>query len=201
LFGQKRNSVRKWAIYSLLNLFYAVLNQKYDSYSIDSMQSHNKLYSILDLLEDSKDNNYVQTELLIKNLILDFRNKDEQKSVASISLLLFIFSHMPKHFFLNLRDEEISKMIEDLTSLFQHYSLTVKIKCLAIITIFLIRDYKAFYFMIDYPKFLACLDREIEKIEKKTFSENPGQKLKGNTLNIPNNRSGSSQRPPSSQCL
>lgn len=182
LFGQKRNSVRKWAIYSLLNLFYAVLNQKYNSYSIDSVQSHNQLYSILDLLEDSKDNSYVQTELLIKNLILDFRNKDEQKSIASISLLLFIFSHMPKNFFMNLRDEEISKMIEDLTSLFQHYSLSVKIKCLAIITIFLIRDYKAFYFMIDFPKFLTCLDREIEKIEKKTFSENPSHKLKGKSI-------------------
>lgn len=171
VFGDRRSPARLWAIYCLLNLLYSVLHTRVEAaglYDPASLRRKEGVYSVLYLLEDAHDANFAQTELLIKSLISDFKDRDEQVRLASITLLLFVFSNIPKEFFENIEEDDLSQLIKDLANLFEHASSRVKTKCLGIITIFVMRDFKALYYLLDYPKLLGCFDRDMDKIEVKT---------------------------------
>lgn len=171
IFGNRTSPSRLWSIYCLLNLLYSVLQSRVEVaglYDMSSLRKKDGVYSILYLLEDNPDSNFTQTEMLIKSLISDFKDRDEQVRLASITLLLFVFSNIPKEFFENIEEEDLSQLIRDLANLFEHASMRVKTKCLGIITIFVMRDFKALYYLLDYPKLLNCFDRDLDKIEIKT---------------------------------
>ena len=171
IFGNRKSSSRVWATYCLLNLLYAVLQNRVEIaglYDMASLRKKDGVYSILYLLEDNPDSNFTQTEMLIKSLISDFKDRDEQVRLASMTLLLFVFSNIPKEFFENIEEVDLSQLIKDLANLFEHASVRVKTKCLGIITVFVMRDFKALYYLLDYPKLLNCFDRDLDKIEIKT---------------------------------
>jgi len=171
IFGNRNSPSRLWSIYSLLNLIYAVLQTRVEMcgmYDTNSLRQKDGVYSILYLLEDNQDSNFTQTEMLIKSLISDFKDRDEQVRLASMTLLLLIFSNIPKEYFENIEEIDLSQFIKDLANLFEHASIRVKTKCLGIITIFVMRDFKALYYLLDYPKLLSCFDRDLDKVEIKT---------------------------------
>jgi serine/threonine protein kinase/uncharacterized protein YktA (UPF0223 family) len=171
IFGNRHSSSRLWATYCMLNLLYSVLQKKVEVGGIQDIASlHRKegVYNILYLLENNNDSSFTQTEMLIKSLISDFKDRDEQVRLASMTLLLFIFSNIPKEFFTNLEEHDLSQLIKDLANLFEHAGVRVKTKCLGIITVFVMRDFKSLYYLLDYPKLLTCFDRDLDRIEIKT---------------------------------
>lgn len=183
VFGHRKSSARGWATYCLLNLMYSVLQDRVEfsgMYNTALLRNKAGVYSVLNLLEENSDSTFTQTELLIKSLISDFKDRDEQVRLASMTLLLFVFANIPKEFFENIEEEDMAKLIKDLANLFEHASLRVKTKCLGIITIFVMRDFKALYYLLDYPKLLACFDRDLDKIEVKTSRGFEKMKFKGN---------------------
>ena len=198
IFGNRTSPSRLWAIYCLLNLLYSVLQSRIEEaglYDMSSLRKKDGVYSILYWLEDNPDSNFTQTEMLIKSLISDFKDRDEQVRLASITLLLFVFSNIPKEFFENIEEDDLSQLIKDLASLFEHASMRVKTKCLGIITIFVMRDFKALYYLLDYPKLLNCFDRDLDKIEIKTTRGFEKTRYTGSVTRIAQvRRSQSSQR-------
>jgi len=182
IFGNRNSPSRLWSIYCLLNLIYAVLQNRVEMsgmYDMNSLRKKDGVYSILYLLEDNQDSNFTQTEMLIKSLISDFKDRDEQVRLASMTLLLLVFSNIPKEFFENIEEVDLSQLIKDLANLFEHASIRVKTKCLGIITIFVMRDFKALYYLLDYPKLLNCFDRDLDKIEIKTTKGFEKSRFKG----------------------
>ena len=47
------------------------------------------------------------------------------------------------------------------------------------ITIFVMRDFKALYYLLDYPKLLNCFDRDLDKIEIKSTKGFEKSRFKG----------------------
>jgi len=171
IFGNRHSSSRLWATYCMLNLLYSVLQKRVeigDIQNISALHHKDGVYNILYLLENNQDSSFTQTEMLIKSLISDFKDRDEQVRLASMTLLLFIFSNIPKDFFTNLEEHDLSQLIKDLANLFEHAGIRVKTKCLGIITVFVMRDFKSLYYLLDYPKLLNCFDRDLDRIEIKT---------------------------------
>lgn len=171
IFGSRQSSARLWAIYCLLNLLYSELQSRVESgglYDMSALRTKEGVYSVLYLLENNSDASFAQTEMLIKSLISDFKDRDEQVRLASMTLLLLIFSNIPKEFFSNIEEHDLSQLIKDLANLFEHAGTRVKTKCLGIITVFVMRDFKSLYYLLDYPKLLNCFDRDLDKVEIKT---------------------------------
>ena len=190
IFGNRKSSSRVWATYCLLNLLYAVLQKRVEMaglYDMASLRKKDGVYSILYFLEDNPDSNFTQTEMLIKSLISDFKDRDEQVRLASMTLLLFVFCNIPKEFFENIEEVDLSQLIKDLANLFEHASVRVKTKCLGIITVFVMRDFKALYYLLDYPKLLNCFDRDLDKIEIKTTRGFEKSHFRGRTHKISEN--------------
>lgn len=173
VFGGKTTPARGWATFCLLNLLYAELETRVEfSGLLEPARLHmaKGVYHILDLLEEDPGKQFQSTETLIKCLISDFKDRDEQVRLASMSLLLFIFANIHRLFFENIEEKDMSKLIRDLASIYEHASTRVKTKCLGIITIFVMRDFKALYHMLENSKLLTCFDRDISKIEAKTVA-------------------------------
>lgn len=185
VFGGKNSPARGWATFCLLNLLYAELENRVEFSGIlepSRLHKPKGVYHILDLLEEDPNKQFQNTETLIKCLISDFKDRDEQVRLASMSLLLFIFANIHRLFFENIEEKDMAKLIRDLASIYEHASSRVKTKCLGIITIFVMRDFKALYHMLENSKLLTCFDRDIAKIETKTLAVYEKTRFEGKFL-------------------